>query len=276
MHHGTNEQARIRMSRLRERRKTENESADRFQEARKTGRCYFFGEESPETNAKTNAAELQIHRELLRALGESNFKARQTYLHSINQDNCEMLELYDDVREGESLRDFAKRTFEAWLNYHRPNQPGHPNRTGLSYGPDCPVPGFNRPMQQLNREFGFVVPETLFDSWEAPEPETADAPIDVKTLPPLPFVQRNLEDEANKPKFGSTSLSNTIAFNKNTIPPANPDLPPAPKPELKPAPKPEPKSAQSPAQSATLRDAMKLRNEIGFVAWELLEGRKHD
>jgi hypothetical protein len=52
---------------------------------------HFMAEEAPGRDATTCDAELQIHREFLRALGKP------------------------DVQSGESLRAVAKRTYEAWL-----------------------------------------------------------------------------------------------------------------------------------------------------------------
>src|SRR5882757_4086019 len=52
---------------------------------------HFFGESAPGRDAESFEEELQIHREFLRALGQT------------------------DVQPGETLRAVAKRTFEAWL-----------------------------------------------------------------------------------------------------------------------------------------------------------------
>jgi hypothetical protein len=115
---------------------------------------HFFGESSPGCDAQSCAEELQIHREFLRALGK------------------------EDVKDGETLRTVAKRTFEAWLTGRFACQ---------SYGPPFYVPAFDRVSQQFDPDFGFGIGDVLFEEiWTPPKDCTGDELIDLRALPKLP------------------------------------------------------------------------------------------
>jgi hypothetical protein len=114
---------------------------------------HFMGEEAPGIDAKTHDAELQVHREFLRAMGQP------------------------DVQEGETLRTIAKRTYEAWLV-----GPYADGRTGEYY-----VPAFNRTLQRFDPDFGFQVTGKPFaELWTPPKDCTGDELIDTTALPTLP------------------------------------------------------------------------------------------
>ena len=132
-----------------------------------TKNLHFFGEESPGVDAKTHDSELKIHREFLRAMDQP------------------------DVQPGETLRQLAKRTWEAWLNQttswtcsgdeRKPNPP------------DAFLTSFNRTKQKFDGLHGFDGThwrnETFENIWRPPKDCTGDEPIDVSTLPPLPHRQ---------------------------------------------------------------------------------------
>jgi len=118
-------------------------------EARIARNSHFFGETSPGKNAETAEEEIQIHREFLRALAQP------------------------DVQPGETLRQVAKRTFEAWAQ-----------ATGSfeSYRP-----AFNRGLQRFDHDYGFGLSGNPFEEiWFAPTDCNPDDPTDIASLPDLP------------------------------------------------------------------------------------------
>jgi hypothetical protein len=151
---------------------------------RRRRNLHFYAEVSPGRNAKTLADELQSHREWLRALGEG------------------------DVRENETLRDIARRTYNAWLN-----------AACRSYGPPFYVPAFNRTRQEFDDDFGYEIGDVSFEeSWTPPKDCTGDEPIDITTLPKLPKVFQPHKTKAEKPKPEPKPLP----------PPPTPVVPPQP------------------------------------------------
>ena len=144
-------QNRERQQKLRDRRKQEflQEQAAAEEQALRRGRdLHFFGEEAPGHAAKTSEAEIAVHREFARALS------------------------IPDLADGETLRDFARRVFNAW--HTGPY-------TFMAY-----APAFSRQLQQFDEDFGFEVEPTAFNSWAPPADCTGDEPIDVSKLLELP------------------------------------------------------------------------------------------
>jgi hypothetical protein len=122
---------------------------------------WFFGEVLPRIDARTHAEELAIHREFLRAMGES------------------------DVQPGETLRQIAKRTYQAWISMYGFYCDG----VRVAEHTDFPryVPGFNRISQKFDEREGFGVKGPWADEiWTPPSDCTGDEPIDVEKLPELP------------------------------------------------------------------------------------------
>ena len=87
----------------------------------------MFGEAGPGVDARTVEEALEVAREMARALNES------------------------DVQEGESLSDFERRVFEAWVNYEK--FVGHNDAAGGGHAP------------YLNRETGALSPGRGKDYW---------------------------------------------------------------------------------------------------------------
>ena len=140
---------------------------------------HFFGEVSPGNDAKTAAEEIAIHREFLRALEKP------------------------DVQHGETLRQLSKRTFEAWI-------------VGPYSMDKIYVPAFNRGKQRFDDYYGFELSGKPFEEiWQAPEGSQPDEPIDIATLPPLPyrevfvFVKPKVEQEG--PRFVSDRISSYLS-----------------------------------------------------------------
>ena len=122
--------------------------------AKRTKRnLHFMGEEAPGRDAKTHEAELQIHREFLRALGKP------------------------DVQPGETLRAVAKRTYQAWLV--GPYADGQAD--------EYYVPAFDRTLQRLDPDFGFQVTGKPFEELRTPPNGcTGNEPVETASLPELP------------------------------------------------------------------------------------------
>lgn len=128
-------------------------AAAQKREERVRRNLHFFGEQSPGKNAQTCDAEIQIHREFLRALNKPDFQP------------------------GETLRSAAKRTYESWLS-----GPYAGGQAGEYY-----VPAFNRTTQRMDPDFGFQISGKPFEQlWTSPKDCTGNEPIDVLSLPPLP------------------------------------------------------------------------------------------
>lgn len=133
-----------------------------------------FAETAFETPAKTCVEEIQVHRQWLRALEES------------------------DVQPHETLRQLAKRTWDALLNSK--------GFGVITDGADVWHPCFQPSKQHFQIPFdsirfpGGPLGETIkggaepgwFDAhWAAPNNCTGDEPISVKDLPPLPPMPRS-------------------------------------------------------------------------------------
>jgi hypothetical protein len=128
---------------------------------------HYFGEEAPGIDAKTHDAELAIHREFLKAMEQP------------------------DVQPGETLRQLAERTWNAWNDMvtswwcvdGKPVQPRKSPGFALA---------FNRTTQDFDGFHGFGTGKYLevpFDQiWTAPKGCTGDEPIDIAVLPDLPTV----------------------------------------------------------------------------------------
>lgn len=169
MEHSTDEQAIRAANRERQRRHREREAQKRARSIeaqrlaseraeRKRRGLHYFGESSSGCRADTFTDELQIHREFLRGLGQ------------------------EDVRDGETLRMLARRTFDAWLagafSCRSHEQPTY-------------VPAFDRTRQQFDPEFGFTIGDAPFEeTWTPPKDCTGDEPIDLGGLPNLPKLSK--------------------------------------------------------------------------------------
>jgi hypothetical protein len=145
----------------RERKKEKQETAAEERAIR--DHLWYFGEVSPRLDARTHAEELAIHREFLRALGEQ------------------------DLQPGETLRQVAKRTYEAWLAFYG----FYDGTVRVAEHTEFPryVPGFNRISQKFDEREGFGVGPWSDEMWVAPADcanGEADQPIDINDLPKLP------------------------------------------------------------------------------------------
>jgi hypothetical protein len=131
----------------------------------------FFGEQAPGVDARTHDAELQIHREFLRALHQP------------------------DVQPGETLRQVAERTWKAWINkvtsWTCSGDERKPNP------PDAFLAAFNRSTQKFDGFNGFDGTnwrnETFENIWRPPKGCTGDEAIDITTLSALPYRQSKSE-----------------------------------------------------------------------------------
>jgi hypothetical protein len=129
---------------------------------------HFMGEEAPGRDAESHEAELQIHREFLRAMGKP------------------------DVQADESLRAVAKRTYEAWLV-----GPYADGQAGEYY-----VPAFNRTLQRFDPDLGFQVSGKPFEElWTPPKDCTGDEPIEIASLPELPKLPGAVKKLEQQPWF---------------------------------------------------------------------------
>ena len=168
---------RLRKQKQREREKQKSEKyLDELEkkeerEIYKTRNLLFFGEQAPGVDAKTHDAELQIHREFLRALDQP------------------------DVQPGETLRQVAEHTWKAWINkvtsWTCSGDERKPNP------PDAFLAAFNRTTQKFDGLHGFDGThwrnDTFENIWRPPKGCTGDEPIDVSTLPQLPYRQPKSE-----------------------------------------------------------------------------------
>lgn len=121
---------------------------------------HYCGEETPGRNATNHAAELAIHRECLRSMGQV------------------------DIQHGETLRQVAKRCYESWVI-----------KESDTFG-ELPEPGveiyvnaFDRKNQRFDKDWGYSIIFKPFDQvWVAPKKckPGPDEPIDLATLPELP------------------------------------------------------------------------------------------
>jgi len=133
--------------------------------------------------------EVQIHRQFLRTLNQP------------------------DVQPDETLRELARRTYQAWVTGPFASRDG---RTIY-------VPGFNRAAQEFDSEFGFSIEDIPFDeAWSPPKHYTGDEPIDVDSLPKLPNLPRTVVKAEPVPEPAtpcpppatvvSTEQPNTISY----------------------------------------------------------------
>jgi hypothetical protein len=167
---------RIRKQKQREREKQQSEKylveleEKEEREIYRTRNLFFFGEQAPGVDAKTHDAELQIHREFLRALDQP------------------------DIQPGENLRHVAERTWKAWLN-----QTTSWTCSGDERKPnprDAFLAAFNRTTQKFDCFHGFDGTSWRDESFEniwRPPKGTGDEPIDIRTLPELPYCQSKSE-----------------------------------------------------------------------------------
>jgi len=156
------------MERKRAKHETAAEEADeRFQCSKFDLR--FFGESGFDQNAQTCAEEIHIHRQFLRALNQP------------------------DIQEGETLRQLAKRTWDALLVYEF-----------TSVGVDTWIPMFNPTNQTFdggpNPGHGYVVrgamnPDWFDTHWVPPKNCDGNEVIDRENLKSLPPIQ-----QAKKPE----------------------------------------------------------------------------
>jgi hypothetical protein len=155
---------------------------EREEQARIRSKYCFFSETSPRVPATTHAEELAVHREWLRAIHQ------------------ELKTEFMDVQPGESLRDVARRTWEAWATL-----------PGSVRGVKGYLHGFRRAQQAFDHDNGFIVNDSDFEEWKPPADCTGDEPIDVATLPeitPDPRVPRYLSEPGKSIPAFDWDLSN--------------------------------------------------------------------
>jgi hypothetical protein len=132
---------------------------------------HYFGEEAPGVDAKTHDAELQIHREFLRAMNQP------------------------DVQPGETLRQVAGRTWRAWNDMVTSWFCDDEKLVLPQKSPGFAL-AFDRANQKFNGFHGFDTRKYLntpFDElWMAPL-DDGERPIDVAALPPLKPVRSTAE-----------------------------------------------------------------------------------
>jgi hypothetical protein len=128
----------------------------------------YFGESAFEHNAESLAEEVHIHRQFLRAL------------RAFGQPDVQ------DVQPGETLRELARRTWNAYLEFDR--------SSGW-------VPLFSAKLQTFgtgigmgNNWPGYSIPEALKDGWYdanwiPPKDCTGDEQINLGDLPELPPIR---------------------------------------------------------------------------------------
>lgn len=147
---------------------------------RKRNTLVFYGEESTGVNARDHDTEVQIHREFLRALDQPDVQV-------------------------ETLRELARRTWQAYLT----KAPGASFDDGLGYAgsgvqpryaePSFYVPSFNRFLQTWDHDLGHRVGDEPFEEiWTPPAGCSGDEPIDIDSLPKLPYraVQKKKAEPA--------------------------------------------------------------------------------
>jgi hypothetical protein len=141
----------------------EEEDDDRAIEREKAARLdlRFFGESGFERSAESSRDEINIHRQFLRALNQS------------------------DVQPGETLRDLARRCWNALLNAEQIGvyESGH----------DVWLPMFNAKLLQFDAWHGYTVSGALrsgyFDAHWQP-PRDGDEAISLDDLPNLPPIKK--------------------------------------------------------------------------------------
>lgn len=162
----------------RNRQKAKQESAT--EEAEERAQCIArnlssFGEVGFEKPARTCIEEFQVHRSWLRALDQP------------------------DLLPGESLRDLARRTWDALLNS---SALGIMTDGGGKWidgqwvpGSDVWLPYLDPNLQNFQGWFGEVIygaakPDWFDAHWVPPKDCSSDEPIDLKSLPPLPPIRK--------------------------------------------------------------------------------------
>jgi hypothetical protein len=132
----------------------------------------FFGESSHGCNAEWSHEEIRVHRQFLRALSQP------------------------DVQEGETLRQLAKRTWDALLNSSGIGVSTWSVHLRDKYesGYHAWIPMFNPNLQQFDGWHGYsvrgAVKDGWFDThWSPPKDCTGDEPICIEDLPTLPPIK---------------------------------------------------------------------------------------
>jgi hypothetical protein len=123
----------------------------------------FFGESGFERSAESSHEEINIHRQFLRALGQP------------------------DVQNGETVRDLARRTWNALLNAEQIGvyQTGH----------DVWIPMFSTRLQQFDSWHGYSIsgalrPGYFEEHWQLPKDSSGIGAISLEDLPSLPPIKR--------------------------------------------------------------------------------------
>jgi hypothetical protein len=178
------------------------EQAEEHAEYKRLNLC-SFAETAFETPAQTWEEEIQVHRSWLRALEQP------------------------DVLPGETLRQLAKRTWDALLN-----------SKGLGVntdGGDVWYPLFESSKQHFQipfdskrypqgpfgeRIYGAAKPEWFEQHWRPPGDCTGDEPIDLKSLKPLPPIKlKNAEPKVRQERGVKLELKREL-IPKPPVPPA--------------------------------------------------------
>jgi len=172
----------IRKLRLAAKKEIAAEQAEEHAEYKRLNLC-SFAETAFETPAQTCQEEIQVHRSWLRALEQP------------------------DVLPGETLRQLAKRTWDALLNS---------KEFGVNTdGGDVWYPLFEPSKQHFQipfdskrfsggplgeRIYGAAKPDWLDAHWVPPGDCTGDEPIDLKSLEPLPPITLKKPEPKSKPE----------------------------------------------------------------------------
>ena len=156
--------------RLAQKQEAASEAADLDAQYRALNLC-GFAETAYDTPAKTCAEEIEVHRCWLRALEES------------------------DVKQGETLRELARRTWNALLNSKGlgvvTDERGvwYPCFQPSKQHFQIPFDSTQFPGGPLGERIRDAAKPEWFDiHWVAPADCSGDEPIDLKSLPPLPLT----------------------------------------------------------------------------------------
>jgi len=162
------------MERKREKKELAAEQADELARIKERNLC-SFAEIGFETPASSCHEEIQVHRSWLRALSQP------------------------DVLTGESLRDLARRTWDALLISSDLGVTTHGGGKWVEgrwvQGSDVWYPYFEPGRQDFQRWFGGVIhgaaKSDWFDAhWVPPRDCSGNEPIDLKSLPSLPPLRK--------------------------------------------------------------------------------------
>jgi hypothetical protein len=140
---------------------------------------HYLGEEAPGIDACSFEAELAIHREFLRAMGQP------------------------DVQPGETLRQLAERTWRGWNDMITSWLCVDGRRVLPQKSPGF-ARAFCRDTQNFHGFYGFDTIKSIGvpfeEMWRPPNGCTGDESIDISKLPPLPYRASKPAESAAEPE----------------------------------------------------------------------------